>query len=190
MHIVKQSPAFSRRLVCSRMALGLGALLLAASPWTARAQATATADAPLAVQLTVKRVAVDAQGKESLVSAADAKPNDILEYVATYTNRGKKPLSAVTATLPIPTHTVYVGRTAQPGSALAATGDGKYRAEPLMRTVKGADGRERVEPVPLSEYRSLRWTLNAIAPAGSQTVTARVRVDSAAVVAVASAPKR
>jgi hypothetical protein len=52
--------------------------------------------------------------------------------------------------------------------------DGKtFAAAPLQRTVKAADGTEKTEPVPPSEYRAWRWTLNEL-PAG-QTFTASVR---------------
>jgi hypothetical protein len=67
-------------------------------------------------------------------------------------------------------------QTAEPSPALAATGDGEFRPEPLTRTVTGPDGREITVAVPHEEYRALRWQLGSLTPGQSRTVAARVRV--------------
>lgn len=163
------------------------ALLLAAQvlwPVSSLAQGGAagrtTAQSPagnaLSVALTVSKVTLDAAGKEALVDAGQARPGDLLEYRAEYVNISGRPLNDVAATLPIPSSTVYQPKSASPQAVLASASGGDYAAEPLMRRVRGADGLEKLEPVPLAEYRSLRWKFRTIDANRSVSVSARVRV--------------
>jgi uncharacterized repeat protein (TIGR01451 family) len=132
---------------------------------------------PLAIVLTVKKVAIDAQGKETLADAPETKPGDLLEYSATYTNRSAKSIKDVVATLPIPQNTVYEANSAKPRGALAAVG-ADYGAEPLLRKVRAKDGKEKTEPVPYAEYRSLRWRIATLEAGRAVTVAARVKVPA------------
>ena len=161
---------------------------LAANPAFAETRAAPIATAsPLAMKLTVQRVLVDAQGHEQFVEASEVRPGDLLEYRSIYTNRGARALSKVEATLPVPTHTRYEARSAWPAPALASRGDAQYAAEPLMQRVRDASGNEVLKAVPLAQYRSLRWSLDALQPGQSVTVRARMRVDADAPPAAASA---
>ena len=133
---------------------------------------------PLTVELTQKKVVKDERGRERLEEVDGVRPGDVLEYRAVYRNVSKQPLKGVAANLPLPEGLEYVARTAQPGKGaqFALKADGAYEAEPLMR--KGADG--RMQPVPLNEYRQIRWRLEELAPGAEAVVSARAKVEMAA----------
>lgn len=160
-----------------RLSLGLGVAL---SVGLAAAQVASTAVAvdqkkSVTVALAQSKVVTDAKGKEQLVAADSVKPGDVLEYTATYTNHTGKTVTGLMANLPIPEGLEYLPKTAKPGATLvkAATRDGAFAAEPLMRIVNG-----KSEPVPYNEYRSLRWTLGQLPANGSTAVTARAKVEA------------
>jgi len=160
-----------------RLSLGLG---IALSVGLAAAQDASTAVAvdqkkSVTVALAQSKVVTDAKGKEQLVAADSVKPGDVLEYTATYTNHTGKTVTGLMANLPIPEGLEYLPKTAKPGATLvkAATRDGAFAAEPLMRIVNG-----KSEPVPYNEYRSLRWTLGQLPANGSTAVTARAKVEA------------
>jgi uncharacterized repeat protein (TIGR01451 family) len=168
-----------------RGAAAVLALLLAAVSLagTAHAQAAAQPEAskdPLSVTLTLQRVTKGPQGQESLAPADHVRPGELLEYRAVYTNRGDRRLDGVVATLPVPDGMEYQAGTASPSKALAATGDGKFGPEPLVRKARKPDGTDAVEPVPYGDYRALRWQVGALEPKQSTTVSARVRVSASA----------
>ena len=165
------------------LGLGLGSAQAQFAPagavaTPARAAASAPArSAAVGVVLTQAKVVKSADGKEQLVDAASVKPGDVLEYQAVYTNRTDKAVTGAMATLPIPEGLVYQPRSARPvsgaGVALqAATKDGVFAAEPLMRQVKG-----KAEPVPYAEYRALRWNLGSLGAKAQATVSARAAVE-------------
>lgn len=137
----------------------------------------AAAKKPLEVVLTQFKVEKDAQGKEQLVEAGSVKPGDVLEYKATYSNRSGKPITGLVADLPIPEGLEYLPKSAKPGAAAvkAATRNGVFAAEPLTRVVNG-----KSEPVPYTEYRTLRWTVGQLPANGVTVVSARARVEVAA----------
>ena len=74
----------------------------------------------------------------------------------------------------MPEQLEYLPRSATPGanSVRAATADRRYAPEPLMRAVPG----QAAEPVPYSEYRSLRWNLGQLPAGAVAEVAARARV--------------
>jgi len=123
-------------------------------------------------------VVKDERGREKLEEVDGVRPGDVLEYRAVYRNVSKQALKGVAANLPLPEGLEYVARTAQPGKGVqfALKADGTYEAEPLMR--KGADG--RMQPVPLNEYRQIRWRLEELAPGAEAVVSARAKVEMAA----------
>jgi uncharacterized repeat protein (TIGR01451 family) len=149
------------------MMLGLAALT---SP--------AFAEGPLTATLDARRVVVAANGKEALVPADSAVPNDVIEYRTTYRNVGKSTLRGVAATLPVPQGFVFVAGTAT--RDVLASLDGKtYAPVPLMRVVTLPDGRKRDERVPVAEYRFLRWQLGNMPVNTTNTVVARMRMSDA-----------
>ena len=142
----------------------------------------------VAVDLKGQKIVRLADGKETRESAAQAKPGDVIEYTATYINRGKAAVKNVVATLPIPNDTEYVGASALPANAQAATSDGVYQAMPLKRKIKQADGKEVEQDVPLAEYRTLRWQVGELAPGKEFVAAARVRLSTTPVTAPVVAP--
>lgn len=133
----------------------------------------------LTSELKVWSVVKQADGSETLRSAQTVKPGDVLQYTAVYLNSGQRPVKRLMASLPIPAGTELVGASAVPHEVQASV-DGKvYAALPLMRKARRADGQVVDVPVPLAEYRSLRWPEQQVAAGASFTTTARVRVVSA-----------
>lgn len=131
------------------------------------------------VALTAHRLATDADGKESLIAAEVAKPGEIIEYRARYSNVSEQAARQVNAILPIPAGTAYVPRTATPAPVQASLDGRSFAAVPLHRKVRLPDGRMVKREVPASEYRYLRWTFSELGPHRFQDVRARVRVSPA-----------
>ena len=143
-------------------------------------------------ELTVSSVVKQRSGEEQLAPVQSVKPGDLLQYSATYRNDGKQAVKRLAATLPIPFGTEFVGASAVPGNVLASVGGQVFEPVPLMRKVKRPDGQVVDAPVPLAEYRALRWPERELAAGATYVTSVRVRVTSAegpALVAVAaSAP--
>lgn len=140
--------------------------------------AVSAADNNVTVALHAFKVVNTATGSK-LVATDAAQPGDTIEYQVTYANKGTTPAREVMATLPVPAGgLVYLADSAKP-AAVQASLDGKQFAPlPLTRTVT-RDGKQVVEPVPVAEYRFLRWKLGEIAPGASTTVSSRMRLDGA-----------
>jgi uncharacterized repeat protein (TIGR01451 family) len=136
----------------------------------------ALAEGDVSVALHAYRVTMS-QGKEAFVPAEQAKPGEIIEYRATYKNTGKQPVKDLMATLPVPQGLEYLPKTAQPAKLFASTDGKNYDVVPLLKKVKGADGKIVVKEVPLSEYRSLRWPMGTLAASTETVVKARMRVS-------------
>jgi uncharacterized repeat protein (TIGR01451 family) len=159
------------RPTCHRRAplLLSAALGLAGGAWAQPAQITS--------ELRVERVEI-VDGKTVLEPAQLTKPGDVLEYRVKYTNRSASAVTGLVANLPIPVGTTLVARSELPPGVLASTDGAHFAPPPLMRTVRQADGERRV-PVPIEEYRALRWNLGTLAAGQSEQVQARVRVNTA-----------
>jgi uncharacterized repeat protein (TIGR01451 family) len=149
--------------------------------------ATAKPAGKVEAKLAAFKVTQDADKKEVLAPAAKVAPGDLLEYQVVYQNNSKSQLKQLTATLPLPVGMTYVAGSAKPASATASLDGKTFAAMPLKRKVKKADGKLEEQPVPLSEYRALRWTLGELAEKGKAEVSARGRVNQVAV--SAAAPK-
>ena len=130
---------------------------------------------PLEVKLVRKKVVL-VDGKESLQSAAIAKPGDILEEVATYANKTRLPLRNLEATLPIPLNTVLELASVKPGNAKASVDGAEFFILPLKRKVKQANGNETEQAIPVSEYRYLRWYPGDLAAEKALIFSARFKV--------------
>ncbi len=141
------------------------------------APAIALADGAVRVALTAQRVTT-ANGHEALVPAEKARPGDVIEYRATYTNDGTSTARQLVATLPIPAGLEYVGGTAAP-TVVEASLDGRtFAPVPLKRRERTSDGRVVVREVPASEYRWLRWPVGTLGAKRSYSVVARARVTT------------
>lgn len=126
-------------------------------------------------KLTVNRVDVS-DDKTPLKPASNAKPGDVLEYSASYSNAGKAAVERVQAVVPVPLGTVLLADSAKPANPQATVDGINFSATPLKRVVKLPDGKSREELVPLSEYRALRWPIGTIAASQSVVVSLRVQV--------------
>jgi uncharacterized repeat protein (TIGR01451 family) len=163
---------------------------LQTAPVLAQSAAPAAPKPDVESILTSKKVVVGTDKKETLVEAKDVKPGEIIEYQATYTNKGQTRVSNLTANLPIPEGTDFLRASAKPAlGAKASLGDGKFDAIPLKRKVKTPDGKELEQEVPLALYRVLQWNLGELAAGKSTTVSARVRISDAPTQAPAAPAK-
>jgi uncharacterized repeat protein (TIGR01451 family) len=127
------------------------------------------------VDLTARRVVL-ADGKESLLAADKAKPGDVIQYDAIYKNTGKAAVQNVGATVPIPAGLALVAESAKPAAEQASLDGKNFSAFPLTRDVKNDAGVVEKQPVPLEQYRALRWSLPELAPGATATVSLRARV--------------
>ena len=158
----------------------IGAFCVLTTSLPVSAQSAAPAIKPeIESVLTAKRVEIGADKKEKLLEAKTAKPGEVIEYQATYTNKGKTPVRDLLATLPIPEATDFQRNSIKPAGAKAALATGPFQAIPLKRKVKLPNGKEEEIEVPLSEYRALQWSLGELAAGKSVVVVARVRVSDA-----------
>ena len=168
----------------SMIPLPLVVLLLALVPPAFAAAEKATLTSELQVWNVVKK----ADGAEALLPAQSVKPGDVLQYTAVYRNADSRAVSHLVASLPIPAGTELVGASAVPREVQASL-DGKvYAATPLMRKLRRADGQMVDVPVPLTEYRYLRWPEQQIAAGASFSTSARVRVVSSSVSVATATP--
>jgi uncharacterized repeat protein (TIGR01451 family) len=135
---------------------------------------------PLQISLVRSKVVVE-NGKDVMQSAAVAQPGDILEEVATYTNTSTAVLKNVEATLPVPPNTELVMASVKPATAKASVDGKNFSKVPLTRKVRQANGVEIEQPVPLSEYRYLRWFPGDLAPAKPLSFSARFVVANSPV---------
>ena len=156
----------------------LGNIGIAATLAIAAAPVWAQKGAAIDSRLEARTVMRAADGAESFAAAESAKPGDVIEYVATYRNTTAQPVRNLEATLPIPANTEIVPGSARPASAKASVDAATFAEMPLMRKVTRG-GKEIDEPVPLREYRYLRWYPGELAGGKSAVFSARVKVVDA-----------
>ena len=139
--------------------------------------AMAAGDSDVTVTLVANKVAVAQNGKETFAVAREAKPGEVLEYRAVYRNQGKQAVHNVLAVLPVPANGLtYIPASASPQHVWASLDGRKFEVAPLVRTVTLPDGKREPRPVPVSEYRYLRWDLGVLKPGAQAVVTARMRM--------------
>ena len=155
------------------ISLILGIYIAAIMPATVMA----ANDADIQIALVAHRITFDSSGKETITPALKARPGDVLEYRATYRNHGKKPVSNLLAVLPIPANSLtYIQASANPQRVWASLDGRKFEVAPLMRATLLPDGKRETRPVPVSEYRFLRWDIGELKPGAQVIVTARMRM--------------
>lgn len=130
---------------------------------------------PVDIKLDRKKVTI-AEGKEVLASATQARPGDVLQDTATYTNLSKKNTRRVEATLPVPPFTEPMLGSIIPSNAKASIDGTSFAAIPLRRQVRQANGVMLEQVVPLAEYRFLRWSAIELAPEKKFIASARFRM--------------
>jgi len=160
---------FKFKLITTQIA---GAVFLFAAGATAFAQ-----HPELSVKLVAQQVILNGD-KESLVPAEKAKPGDVIEYQAAYINSGDGAANQVVATLPIPVGLALVSDSARPAAEQASLNGKTFSNVPLTRLVKNEHGALEEKPIPLTEYRALRWSIPQLAPGTSVTVKLRARMLS------------
>jgi uncharacterized repeat protein (TIGR01451 family) len=135
---------------------------------------------PLDITLSVKKI-VYVRGEERRLDATHAQPGDTLEYRAEYKNTGATTLSALSATLPLPEHTIFVTGSAYPAGAEASTRSAKDTFVPLS-SKENTDEKAAAKSGAASDnmYGTLRWTIEKLTPGQIAAVGVRVRVDSMA----------
>jgi uncharacterized repeat protein (TIGR01451 family) len=132
---------------------------------------------PVQSKLTANQV-VEVAGKPVLKPAAQAHPGDVVEYRAVYTNNGATGIGHLLATIPVPAGTTYIAGSAVPAAGAQASLDGVHFAPmPLMHVVNNADGKPDQKPVPLADYRALRWQVPALSAHADVTASLRVRIN-------------
>ena len=146
----------------------VAALLLAVN---ASAETKVSKD-PVSVELKTYLVSASADGKPTAKLVTKVKPNDIIEYRATYTNNTSGKIKNLAATLPIPAETQFLAKS-QPENAQASTDGTNFAPMPLKRK----EGNQMVN-VPLKDYRALRWTIAELPAGKSVIVSAQTRVSS------------
>lgn len=144
-------------------------------PFSFAPRGWAEAKGDVEVHLTAKKVVVTDE-KEALESADKAKPGDLIQYDAVYKNTTQAAVKNLQATVPVPQGLAFVAESAKPAGAQASTDGKTFHPIPLTREVKKPDGTIEQEPVPLSEYRAIRWTIAELPASGSTTVSLRARV--------------
>ena len=138
-------------------------------------RASDPASSPLEIKLVRHKIALVAN-KETLQDAASAKPGDVLEDVATYTNKTSRELVVPNATLPVPTNTELILSSVNPAPALASVDGINYFPLPLKTKVIEASGVVVEKPLAVSQYRFLRWLPGKLASRQSVAYSARFKV--------------
>ena len=165
-----------RRLVAFFCLLAFGLLSLSVSAADA---GNSKEQAPIVVNLKQFKVVKDDKGEQQFVDAALVLPGDVIEYRATYANRGKSALPIV-ATMPIPESMEYIKESAQAKDGIAHTvalKDSQFSNEPLLRKVVTASGATLSQPLPYASYRYVRWDLGRLSPGNSIEVSVRAKVS-------------
>lgn len=156
----------------------LGAALALAFTLASARDAAAQTKGDVQISLIAQKVKTDAEGKEVLIAADTAKPGEVIQYDAVYLNKSRKEIHNLAPTLPIPAGMEFVAESAKPAPASASVDGKTFEAFPLVRKVTKPDGRIEEVPVPLSEYRALRWQVGDLAAGANTRVIARARLQT------------
>jgi hypothetical protein len=152
---------------------------LAPLAWAADGPDPARSQSPIVVTLKQFKVTTDAKGVSKLGDAGVVIPGDVIEYQATYSNRGASVLS-VTATMPVPEAVEYQKDSAKSKPSLphmVALKDSVFAQEPLVKKITSAGGATLLQPVPVTDYRFVQWDLGRLLPNTSVEVSIRTKVS-------------
>jgi uncharacterized repeat protein (TIGR01451 family) len=142
----------------------------------ARSAVAAGGEDSVTATLHAYRVEPAPGGTERLIPALEARVGEIVEYRAEYRNRGHTELINLEVAVPLPPGMIFVPGTAQPVNVLASEDGVAFGPVPLMRTVTDGRGRERLQRVPLADYRFLLWRIPRIGAESSVLLSLRMRV--------------
>jgi uncharacterized repeat protein (TIGR01451 family) len=163
---------FSGRSDMTKWIRAATAVAIAVCGWNAQAQKAGT---DVETRLEARKVVAAADGKETFAPADQARPGDVIEYVATYRNTTRQPVRNLDGTLPIPQQTEFLPGSQKPAQAEASLDGRTYAPMPLTRKVQ-RNGATVDEAVPARDYRFLRWHADVLGAEKSVAFTARVRV--------------
>lgn len=128
------------------------------------------AQSPLQNSMAAYVVTQDARGNEILQAASEVAPGQTVQYALTYANTGRNALNDLVVTGPVPSATTYVGQSAftQARAKLQVSIDGgkTYEAEPVVRIITDASGKQVRKVIPASEYTHVRWHMQQPLNAG------------------------
>lgn len=122
------------------------------------------------------RVEKGSDGAELLIPALAARAGDIVEYQAEYRNTGPVAVRNLDVAVPLPPGMDYVPGSARPANVFASEDGLAFGPLPLMRSVKDAKGIERLQRVPVADYRFLLWRVPRIEAESSVLLTLRTKV--------------
>jgi len=165
----------------------LGTLLLFVVLSTCMNKAVA-ADKPLMGTMKSFLVEVDEEGEEVLTETDQVKPGQVIEYALIYGNVTDGNLTDVKIVGPIPTGTVYMADTAEVEDELeddiedeivpsfSIDGGVLFKPEPVLYTVKQADGTEVEHTATPDMYTHVQWTVQNLLAQQKITLKYRVKV--------------
>ena len=153
-----------KKMTISLMFVGVAA--------SAMAVTAASNNEPVSVQLKAFKRVVDSKGNAQFKAADSIKPQDVIEYRATYTNNTTGNIKSLKATLPIPADTQYLGASL-PSGALGSTDGVNFATMPLKKKVDG-----KLVNIPLKEYRALQWQIAELPAKKAVTVSAQAKVNT------------
>ena len=161
----------------SALVVGIAAVWVALSlAWAEPAAAQSKGD--VQISLLARKVKADAEGKEQLIAADTARPGEVIQYDAVYRNTSRKAVLNLAPTLPIPAGMEFVAESALPVPAQASLDGRTFAPFPLVRKIQRPDGRIEEVPVPVSEYRALRWNVGELNADATTRIIARARLQT------------
>ncbi|KPA10032.1 secreted protein containing DUF11 [Candidatus Magnetomorum sp. HK-1] len=137
---------------------------------------------PLESTMSAYIVVKDEKGKETLKKTDEAAPGETIEYLLSYRNTSKTPLSALTVNGPIPPNTSFIqgsNSTTIPHTFKVSIDHGKlWENEPVKRKQKNKQGKEVLVVIPPSEYTNVQWKAKKdIGPGETQNYRYRIIID-------------
>ena len=161
----------------SALAVGIATVCVALSlAWSEPAVAQSKGD--VQISLLARKVTAAPDGKEQLIAADTARPGEVIQYDAVYSNTSRKEVQNLAPTLPIPAGMEFVAESAKPAATLASLDGRVFEKFPLVRKVTRPDGRIEEVPVPFSEYRALRWNAGELKAGATTRIIARARLQT------------
>jgi uncharacterized repeat protein (TIGR01451 family) len=126
-------------------------------------------------------VVTDDTGREQLKKTDSAAPGETIEYLLTYHNTGKEPLSALAVNGPIPPNTLFIqnsNATKVPHEFKVSIDHGKtWEFEPVRRKQK-KNGKDVWVTIPPSEYTNVQWAAKKpIGPGEIQKYRYRITIE-------------
>lgn len=119
--------------------------------------AAQVAKEPLTVDFKVSKQVVTEAGRTEWVSGQEAKPGDLLQYTAVYTNESKGRLTGIKAVIPIPAEVTCLPETASPTPEEASL-DGVAFLPWEVALAATADAENAVS------IRAVRWSVSELQP--------------------------